>query len=70
MHFVRAQRRLDQVTGIEVFIWPMSYELQGCQFLKTPKMERSSDPLKVRETGNDFWMKIRRAVPRFIYRDH
>ena len=60
MHFVRAQRRLDQVTGIEVFIWPMSYELQGCQFLKTPKMERSSDPLKVRETGNDFWMKIRR----------
>lgn len=61
MHFVRAQRRLNRVTGIEVFIWLMSYELQGCQLLKTPKMERSSDPLKVRETGNDFWMKIRRA---------
>ena len=51
------------MTGIEVFIWLMSYELQGCQFLKTPKMERSSDPLKVRETGNDFWMKIRRDEP-------
>ena len=60
MHFVRAQRRLNRVTGIEVFIWLMSYELQACQFLKTPKMERSSDPLKVRETGNNFWMKIRR----------
>ena len=52
------------MTGIEVFIWLMSNELQACQFLKTPKMERSSDPLKVRETGNDFWMKIRRDEPR------
>ena len=51
------------MTGIEVFIWLMSYELQGCQLFKTPKMERSSDPLKVRETGNDFWLKIRRDEP-------
>ena len=63
MHFVRVQRRLNRVTGIEVFIWLMSYELQGCQLFKTPKMERSSDPLKVRETGNDFWLKIRRDEP-------
>ena len=54
MHFVRVQRRLNRVTGIEVFIWLMSYELQGCQLLKTPKMERSSDPLKVRKQETIF----------------
>ena len=68
MHFVRVQRRLNRVTGIEVFIWLMSYELQGCHLLKTPKMELSSDPLKVRETGNDFWMKIRRDEPIYLPR--
>ena len=68
MHFVRGQLRLNRATGIEVFIWLMSYELQGCQLVKTPKMECSSDPLKVRETGNDFGMKIRRDEPIYLPR--
>ena len=65
MHFVKVERRLNRVTGIEVLIGLMSYMLKE----DAQNGVCSSDPLKVRERGRDFWMKKFDVMSRFIYRD-